>query len=123
MIDWWFVGSNGLWVFGLAVLLAAASYSNWLAAQRRASVASGQGRAGGKISLVVRLGLLLFSLGLWAASSGWLERRIWAAMCLAVCLEPLVSSVVARWRNRQGPSGPLPALEDRGTTDGIDYPA
>jgi hypothetical protein len=31
LIDWWMVATNGLWILGLSIVLAAFSYHDWLA--------------------------------------------------------------------------------------------
>lgn len=38
MIDWWSVISNSFWILGLAVLLAAFSYSYWVAGQEETTL-------------------------------------------------------------------------------------
>ncbi|MGD1994428.1 MAG: hypothetical protein PVI59_14640 [Anaerolineae bacterium] len=81
MIDVWSVGANGLWVLGLAILLAALSWAAWAAA------------AGGEafrivimrppIRLGIDAGLLLFCAGLAATARTWWERVLWGALAAA----------------------------------------
>ena len=35
MIDWYIVATNGLWIAGLAMILAACSYHDWIARETR----------------------------------------------------------------------------------------
>jgi hypothetical protein len=81
MIDWYFVGVHSLWIFGLAIVLAAFSWHDW---QRRV--------LGRPLLEQLRLpssqapvsaGLLLVSIGLvMMKSATWWERTVWAALAV-----------------------------------------
>ena len=89
MIDWAWVGSNTLWILGLALLLATGSYHSYRASQRRAPARPGSAQLDTGLSM--RLGLLLVCLGLCATSGYWLERGLWALISLGVVIEIVVS--------------------------------
>ena len=89
MIDWPWVGSNTLWILGLALLLATGSYHSYRASQRRAPARPGSAQLNTGLSF--RLGLLLVCLGLCATSGHWLERGLWAVISLGVVIEIAVS--------------------------------
>lgn len=81
MIDWWLVGSASLWITGLAVLLSALSYQNWLAHEtgtrlRDRFVTRSWG-------VPYSVGMTMFCTGLAAArEAAWWERAIWTALAL-----------------------------------------
>ena len=89
MIDWAWVGSNTLWILGLALLVATGSYCSYRVSQRRAPARPGSAQLDTGLSL--RFGLLLVCLGLCAASGYWLERGLWAVISLGVVVEIVVS--------------------------------
>ena len=93
MIDWPWVGSNTLWILGLALLLATGSYHSYRASQRRAPARPGSAQFNTRLSM--RLGLLLFCLGLCATSGHWLERGLWALISLGVVIEIVL---IRYWR-------------------------
>jgi hypothetical protein len=100
MIDWWMVASNGLWIFGLALLLAAFSYHDWLAAERgwpRREVFSAR-----SFRAPWTTGLFL-TFGGWAlARSGpWWERVPWGVVAVWCGWRMLQS-----WRPSSGPRPP-----------------
>ncbi|MCL4562618.1 MAG: hypothetical protein M1281_18655 [Chloroflexi bacterium] len=73
MIDWWMVIVNGLWIFGLAVLLASFSYSRFMKSQKMQIDPS---HHHDWITSFFHLGLLFFVLGITLASASWLERAV-----------------------------------------------
>jgi len=84
MIDWLDVGSNALWVLGLAVMLAAWSYSRSCADRGRAS--------GGW----ARVGAMLVCLGLAALGTSLLERALWLLVALCIGCEALAGRALRR---------------------------
>ena len=76
MIDWPSVAFNALWIIGCAVILAAFSYTNWLAHLR--GVRTRQLLSAPNIQLPFVIGLGLISLGLFFLSHGWPEYVLWA---------------------------------------------
>jgi hypothetical protein len=82
MIDWYFVFSNSLWIFGLSVVLAAFSYHHWLAGERGRRLRQ-QFREPGWI-LPFAAGMFLTSVGLGMLESArWWERIIWLALAVS----------------------------------------
>ena len=78
MIDVWLVASNSLWIAGLSVLLATASWASWVASvdedQMRAILARpGARRAWG-------LGAALFCAGMAATGRAWWEWVLWGVL-------------------------------------------
>ena len=77
MIDWPHVALNALWILGGAVILAALSYTSWLAQVR--GLPTRQLLGGSVFQLPLSIGLSLVSFSLFFLSRGWLERVLWAA--------------------------------------------
>ena len=82
MIDWLNVLFNLLWVLGLALILAALSYADWLAHVRGLRTRQLLGTPTFRFCLSAGLGLV--SLGLLLLSRGWLERLLWAGLVLVL---------------------------------------
>ncbi len=76
MINWPSVAFNGLWVIGCAVILAALSYTNWLAHVRGTRARQLLGSSTFQLPFTVGLGLI--ALGLFFLGRGWLEHVLWA---------------------------------------------
>ncbi len=72
--------TNALWIIGLATILAAFSYADWLAHER--------GRPSRRVLLSstfwgpFSVGVVLVCLGLVLSSREWWERAVWAALAL-----------------------------------------
>lgn len=100
MIDWWGVASNAIWILGLAVLLATASYRSWAGRTPSAS-----GRSAGRIDSAAfyNLGLLLFAGGMLATSDAWWERAGWVVVLLLIIGPGLLGRVERR--KVQSPGG------------------
>ena len=94
MINWWDVGSNALWIIGLAMLLAAYSYHRYDVAQRSEYARHGWGQ--NKPGFVSRLGLLFLSVGLGATSDSWLARGMWGILAFGVVLQSAVACLRVR---------------------------
>ncbi len=71
MTEVWIVVKNGLWILGLAVLLATWSYARYAAYEARVKTRDMLNEL--KYALVMDLGMLLFVAGMAAT-----ESRIWA---------------------------------------------
>jgi hypothetical protein len=82
MIDWPHVLFNLLWVLGLALILAALSYTDWLTHVRGLRTRKLLGAPIFQLALFTGLGLV--SLSLLLQSRGWLERLLWAGLILAL---------------------------------------
>jgi hypothetical protein len=78
VIDVWSVVSSGLWIAGLAVLLAVLSWAHWIAAgqQTRMRVVLAHARP----RQVLHLGLALLCAGLAATGRAWWERVLWGLL-------------------------------------------
>jgi phosphoglycerol transferase MdoB-like AlkP superfamily enzyme len=66
---------NFLWILGLALLLAALSWSSWLASVQSVRFRAVLARPG--VQAALYLGLSLFSAGLAATAHTWWERVLW----------------------------------------------
>jgi putative inorganic carbon (HCO3(-)) transporter len=85
MVDWAFVLSNSVWLVGLAILLACASLAGYARSNRRLSLKEAWHSMAG--NGWVRLGGLLFCVGMGLSSSTWWVRGLWALLCLTVLYE------------------------------------
>ena len=81
MIDIWGILANGLWILGLAVLLAALSWAHWAASTGRVRFRAVL--CWPWLRRVVSLGLVLFCLGLMMTGRTWWERALWVALTVA----------------------------------------
>jgi hypothetical protein len=76
VIDWLSVFYNGLWILGCALILAALSYTSWLAQ------AQGERLRPLLDAFVFQfpfsIGMGLISLGAFFLARGWLEHLLWA---------------------------------------------
>ncbi len=75
MIDWVMVGSNALWIVGLAIALAAFSFASWQSWATGASFRQTLGRP--TFQGVLSLAGLLFCLGLAATSPVLWQAALW----------------------------------------------
>jgi hypothetical protein len=99
MIDWWMVAANGLWILGLALLLAALSYHHWLAGEtgwRRRDLFSAC-----SFQVPWTSGLFLAFTG-WALAQApqWWEKTLWLVLA-AWCGWRMLSSLaraLRQWR-------------------------
>lgn len=98
MIDWWMVATNGLWILGLSVLLAAFSYLDWLAGEtgrRRRDLSRAP-----SFHLAWMAGLFLTCTG-WGLGQSvrWWEQAVWFVLSLWFGWEVLRSLVAAYRRS------------------------
>lgn len=77
MIDWFEVLYNALWIIGCATIVAAYSYTHWMAHVQ--GVRTRQLLGTPAVQLPFSIGLCMVSLGLFFLSRGWLEHVVWAA--------------------------------------------
>ena len=75
MIDWIMVGSNALWILGLAIALSAFSYASWESWTAHASFRQTLDKP--SFQAVLNLAGLLFCLGLAATSPVLWQAAIW----------------------------------------------
>lgn len=91
MIDWWSVITNSFWILGLAVLLAAFSYSYWLGGQQGTTLRQQLQRPA--FLRVFAIALVLVGIGLAGTS-----QTIWETV-LSIVL--ILSSVIFFFTLRQ----------------------
>jgi hypothetical protein len=91
---------NGLWVLGLAVLLATWSYARYAASQARVKTRTKLNEF--KYVLVMDLGLLLFIAGMAATESRPAARSLWVAIGSFVVAHAVMKIIAARDSQRQG---------------------
>lgn len=89
MIDWRALACSALWIFGLALLLAACSLANFWAWQRALTF-----RAALRLPLcrtMLQWGALFFSAGWACGASSALERGVWLAALLLLAAQILLT--------------------------------
>ena len=82
MINWFGVFHNALWIFGLAVVLAALSYADWRRRLAVPRVSFRKALAEPGFQAAVSLGFTLFCAGLALSSTVWWQIAAWAALGL-----------------------------------------
>lgn len=86
MINWQSVIANGLWITGLAIILAGVSYYYWLAGQMKRPLA--QELAAPPFQRLLLFGLLLVGVGLALTANGvW--QILLAGALIIVCIVAL----------------------------------
>ncbi len=80
MINWLHLLYNLLWIVGLAIIVAALSYVNWLAGVRRERLRTLLGQA--VFQFPFNVGLTMVSLGLFFLERGRIERIVWGVFAL-----------------------------------------
>ena len=81
MIDWANLLSNGLWVLGAAVILAALGFSYYQAQRRGERLRARLADPAFQAWLAAGLGLI--SLGLALIGPRWWQRVLWGLLCAA----------------------------------------
>ena len=82
MIDWYGVFHNALWIFGLAIVLAALSYADWRRRLASPRVSFRKALSEPGFQAAVSLGFTLFCAGLALGSTVWWQIVAWAALAL-----------------------------------------
>lgn len=82
MNEVWLVVSHGLWIAGLAVVLAVLSGAWWMASEEEVRLGAVMVRRGPRRAL--DLGAAVFCSGLAATGRVWWEQVLWALLA-AVC--------------------------------------
>ncbi len=82
-VDWFGVFSNGLWILGLAIALAAVSYADWRRRLNEPRLSLRQALGQPTFQAAWSLGLLFFCVGLALTSDAWWQTVAWAALALA----------------------------------------
>ncbi len=101
MIDLWGVMANGLWILGLAVVLAALSWADWKA--KASSTPLRVTLAKAPVQRILNLGLALFCAGLAATATSWWQRILWGALSLGWIIQ------IVRPASPKGTTQPMPA--------------
>lgn len=86
-MDFYSVAANALWV--LAFILAALSWANWVAVQKRIPFQHALGRPG--IRRAIDGGLVLFCAGLTATGRTRWERVLWGVLAAGSLLAAILS--------------------------------
>jgi putative inorganic carbon (HCO3(-)) transporter len=92
LVDWLWVAENGLWVFGLAIMLAALSWAGWQA--ERSRIALRAVLASSRAGLWVDSGVILIAASLASSARTALERVIWVVFTIVFAVR--VSRAAAR---------------------------
>jgi hypothetical protein len=98
MIDWPYVARNALWILGLSIALAGASYARWWAA--------GKDGAGQRVRWRVTWGLPVFTLPfaagmtLFCTSLAWGSTRWWETALWALLGVAFAAQFVQAWWKR-----------------------
>lgn len=92
MISPWGILANGLWIAGLAVLLAGASWAHWRAGMERPRWRTMLKQAG--IRRALNVGAGLFCAGMSATGRRWWEWVLWGLLALGFSLQ----AVLGDWR-------------------------
>ncbi len=103
MIDWPMVGRSALWITGLAIALATASYNDWWRSLHGESWRRTWSTP--RFLAPFNGGLALFSAGLALSSSRWWEMAIWAALALAFIVQAIIywrAGVLMGWDSEPG---------------------
>ena len=82
MIDGWEIVSAGLWITGLALLLALLSLARWDARQASIKFSDQLGAKGYRLGLAASA--LLVCAGLALSAETWLERGVWIGFGLVL---------------------------------------
>jgi hypothetical protein len=78
MIDWFGLAANALWIAGLALALGTISYASWQASLAHEKLGARLSAVGVQASLLIAA--FLVCAGLFASSTGWIVRAIWALL-------------------------------------------
>lgn len=81
MIDVWGVVANSFWILGLAVILAALSWTSWAASVDKVRFRAAAARPG--VQRALNVGLCLFCVGLAATGRRWWEWALWGLLAAA----------------------------------------
>jgi hypothetical protein len=105
MIDWIGVVTNGLWITGAAIILAAFSYHYWQAEEASRSLSEQLGRP--SFQLALWSGLFLAGLGLAGTSQATWEAIAWMVFTVLAAYQAFRHSpVVARLGKRESQGAP-----------------
>ncbi len=81
LIDWRSLGFNTLWILGLSMILAALSFADYEASQRKMRPRVVLRRSDYQVALNV--GLFLFCLGLAGSAATWWGMLAWILLAMA----------------------------------------
>jgi VanZ family protein len=102
MIDWYGVLRNALWIMGLAVALAAFSYTEWRRHLPRPKQSLRHALGGAGFQAAFSLGMVLFCAGLALGSDRWWEIAAWAVLGALFAWQSF-----AAWRQLRRSTGPI----------------
>ena len=101
LIDWWNVFFNSLWILGLAIVLAAFSYHDWLARETGRRWREVFKEPSWKLWFAVGMFLTCAGFGLGVAARWW-ERGLWALFAGSFGWQT-VQAILAMTRERPSP--------------------
>jgi hypothetical protein len=87
MIDWFNLGANALWIFGLAIALAVISHASWQAALHHEKLRLWLAKPG--YQRFFDLAAVLFCLGMAATSRRVWEIVIWCTLAVLFVVQAL----------------------------------
>ena len=96
LIDWRLVGFSALWITGLSLILAAFSFGDYIASQRRLRTRDVLRWPG--YQAAINSGLVLFCVGLIGSAHTWWEQLLWAVLAVAFGYQAW-----GAWRRRARP--------------------
>ena len=88
MIDVWAMLANGLWVAGVALLLAALSWAHWRASRERRPLRAELRRP--DTGRALNAGMVFFCAGLAATGQRWWEWVLWGLLSLGFLLQAVL---------------------------------
>ena len=97
MIDIGSLAANALWILGLALILAALSWTNWVAARERIPFRSALSRTG--VRRTLDGGLVLLCAGLTATGRTRWEQILWGVLVVGFLVKLFLPEASWRCRN------------------------
>ena len=100
MIEWLNLASNSLWIFGLALALAAFSYASWQASSNHEKSVRNKFRlvlSSPSVHLALNMAGMLFCAGLAATSTTIFEIVLWIILAIAFGIWVILSGM--QWNN------------------------
>src|SRR5437773_7660041 len=98
IIDWAYAGAHFLWIFGLALILAAFSYHVWLGQETRRRLSEQLQERSFRLTVFLGIALMTVSITVMPRSERWFTRL--AALLVALMFAS--AGLRVWWRN--GPS-------------------
>jgi len=94
MIDWVGVVIATIWIMGLALLLAVVSIAYWSSSATRTSL--GHVLAKRSFYVALRVGIVLFGLGMLMGTETWWEKILWGLVTVFFVWEAIATLRIGR---------------------------